>query len=153
MLRTLTDIATSPLYRNPGRFVSGLTAFVPNAVFKSPYLMTAGGRHLLASFALMSYSLSLSHTASICPTVVFTVVSTTVKTSSLLHPSHTSGSVAASTAHGRCSGAVCQRDGGHRMGAGSTMARQILNLNTRTQQSITTVFTHRCRKFHHLSGA
>ena len=150
MLHTLTDIATSPLYRIPGRFVSGLTAFVPNAVFKSPYLMTAGGRHLLASFALMSYSLSLSHTASICPTVVFTVVSTTTKTPSLLQPSSTSGCVAA---HGRCSGAVCQRDDGHRMGAGSTMARQILNLNTRTQQSITTVFTHRCRKFHHLSGA
>ena len=150
MLHTLTDIATSPLYRNPGRFVSGLTAFVPNAVFKSPYLMTAGGRHLLASFALMSYSLSLSHTASICPTVVFTVVSTTTKTPSLSHPSPPRGSV---DAHERCSGAVCQRDDGHRMGAGSTMARQILNLNTRTQQSITTVFTHRCRKFHHLSGA
>ena len=48
-------------------------------VFMSPYLSTAGGRHLLASFALISYSLSLPHTASIWPTVVETVVSTITK--------------------------------------------------------------------------
>ena len=136
--RTLTHIAPSILYRNPGRFVSGLTALVPNAVFKSPYLITAGGRHLLASFALISYSLSLSHTASTCPTVVETVVSMITKTPLRSSPS---------------SGAVCQRDGGHRIGAGSMIARKLSISTLAHGNPITTAFTHRCRKFHHLSGA